>query len=110
MLRNDEDYLRHIITLSRELKNAKDIPQVVISFEEQTMDALCFSVVLVRVLNSSLPLEVLLSSFPFKTQLRQLRHVGWIKKSVSERGLFCEGFPAKIDVFTKGFFRELAKS
>ncbi len=53
MPRNEEEVMRNIVTLSQQLKYTKDIPQVVITFDEQTDTDLTFTVVLVRVLLSS---------------------------------------------------------
>jgi len=50
MRRNEEEVYRNIITLREQLQYVKDIPQVIISFEEQTNKELYFTVVLVRVL------------------------------------------------------------
>jgi hypothetical protein len=49
MPRNEEEVIRHIVTLSRELRFVKDLPQVVLSFDEQIETELCFTVILVRV-------------------------------------------------------------
>ncbi len=50
MPRNEEEVMKNVIRLSQELKYLKDIPQVFISFEEQTDFELTFTVVLLRVL------------------------------------------------------------
>ncbi len=52
MPRNEEEVMRNIVTLSHQLKYIRDLPQVVISFDEQTDRELFFTVVLVRVLFS----------------------------------------------------------
>lgn len=52
MRRNEEEVYRNIVTLREQLQYIKDIPQVMISFEEQTGKELYFTVVLVRVLQS----------------------------------------------------------
>lgn len=55
MPRNEEEVMKNVIRLSQELKYLKDIPQVFISFEEQTDFELSFTVVLLRVLLESEP-------------------------------------------------------
>jgi hypothetical protein len=50
MPRNEEEIMRHIVTLSQQLKYIRDLPQVVISFDEQSDTELCFTIVLARVL------------------------------------------------------------
>lgn len=49
MPRNEEEVMRNIVTLSHQLKYRDDIPQVIISFAEQTETEICFTVVLLRV-------------------------------------------------------------
>jgi oligopeptide transport system substrate-binding protein len=49
MRRNEEEVFRNLITLREQLKSTRDIPQVIISFEEQTHHDLFFTVVLLRV-------------------------------------------------------------
>lgn len=48
MPRNEEEVLRNIMTLSRQLRYVNDIPQAVLSFDEQKEDGLYFTVILVR--------------------------------------------------------------
>ena len=53
MPRNEEEVLKNILMLSRELKYLKDLPQAFISFEEQSDRHLTFTIVLLRLLLSS---------------------------------------------------------
>jgi hypothetical protein len=55
MPRNEEEVMKNVIRLSQELKYLKDIPQVMISFEEQTDFELSFTIVLLRVLFDNEP-------------------------------------------------------
>jgi len=50
MPRNDEEIMRNIVSLSNQIKYMRDIPQVIISFDEQTHQHLSFMVILVRLL------------------------------------------------------------
>ena len=50
MPRNEEEVLRNIMALSRQLRFVTDIPQVIISFDEQRGSDLSFTVILLRVL------------------------------------------------------------
>jgi hypothetical protein len=49
MPRNDEELMRHVVTLSDQLKYSRDLPQVHLSFSEQTAQALSFTAVVLRV-------------------------------------------------------------
>lgn len=49
MPRNEEEIMRNILTLSNQIRFLRDIPQVSITFDEQTESNLFFTVILVRV-------------------------------------------------------------
>lgn len=49
MTRNEEEVLRNILTLSREIHQFSDLPQVMISFDRQTSQEAIFTIILVRV-------------------------------------------------------------
>lgn len=50
MPRNEEEIMRNVLSLSAQIKYMRDIPQVAISFDEQTHTSLFFTVILVRVI------------------------------------------------------------
>lgn len=50
MPRNEEEIMRNVFSLSSQIKYIGDLPQVFISFDEQTYDHLFFTVILVRIL------------------------------------------------------------
>lgn len=50
MPRNEEEVIRHVLTLSGQLRFVRDLPQVVLAFEKQTETDLIFNVILVRIL------------------------------------------------------------
>lgn len=52
MPRNEEEVVRNIIILAKQLKFLHDIPQVIITFDEQTERDLSFTIVLLRILKS----------------------------------------------------------
>jgi hypothetical protein len=49
MPRNEEEILRNIMALARQIRYVNDRSQVIISFDEQKGDDLCFTVILLRV-------------------------------------------------------------
>jgi len=58
MPRNEEEVMRNIVTLSQQLKYIRDIPQVIISFDEHTDTELSFTIILLRVLHpGTLPIK-----------------------------------------------------
>jgi hypothetical protein len=52
MPRNEEEIYRNILMLGNQIKYLRDIPQVTISFDEQSQKHLYFTVILVRVLKA----------------------------------------------------------
>lgn len=50
MIRNEEEVLKNILILSREIDLITDLPQVMILFDEQTLHEAIFTIILVRVL------------------------------------------------------------
>lgn len=55
MPRNEEEVLRNIMALSRQLRFVGDMPQIIISLDEQKGSELCFTVILVRVISENEP-------------------------------------------------------
>lgn len=51
MPRNEEEIMRNILTLSGQLKYSRDLPQVFISFDQQSRLNLFFTIILVRIKN-----------------------------------------------------------
>jgi hypothetical protein len=51
--RNEEEVLRNIIVLSKQLRYVKDIPQVIISFDKQTQNEISFNIILLRLLKKN---------------------------------------------------------
>lgn len=82
MPRNEEEVIRNIIVLSHQLKYVKDLPQVVISFEEQTDKQLSFTVILVRVLgDQSSPVTALIKKINsnYEVVIERERKIGMIR-------------------------------
>lgn len=50
MPRNEEEIMRNILTLTNQIKYVRDIPQVLITFDEQAYSHLYFTVILARLL------------------------------------------------------------
>lgn len=90
---NDEEIYRDIIQLSRELKFIQDIPQVMISFQEQNGDFLKFTVIIVRVLKKeSLTLRTLSAKLPPSLRV--------VSEQVSKVGSLQKKYPKEATVLT----------
>ena len=78
---NEEEILRNILILSDELKYVRDIPQVIISFEEQNDASLSFRVTFLRVKKkTALSLAEHFSDSVFCFHLEQQKIVGYLRK------------------------------
>lgn len=81
--RNEEELYRNIISLSQELKYVHDLPQAIISFQEQNYDVLKFNIILLRILHpSSLSLQELSHKLPPDERIiiERVTPVGTIRK------------------------------
>lgn len=63
MVRNEEETMRNILILSRELKSPDDLPQMMITFDQHSQEDLIFTVVLLRVKKEGMaPLQDLMKN------------------------------------------------
>ncbi len=92
MPRNEEEIMRNILALSHQIKFVRDIPQITISFDEQTGEHLFFTVILVRVLKSTAkPIQELFMSSDTKISYihDRSKNIGLIrKKHIKEANVF----------------------
>lgn len=87
MPRNEEEIMRNILTLSQQLKYVRDIPEVILSFDEQTATRLSFTVILLRILKSDsksiqelfLNKKTFLEYFP-----ERVKNVGFLRKKYAK--------------------------
>jgi len=97
MPRNEEEIMRNISRLSRQIRYVRDIPQVIISFDEQTHTHLAFTVILVRIKRSeSLPIRELFAKCDTILEFipERIQEVGTLrKKHIKELTVFRVRFP-----------------
>lgn len=87
MPRNEEEVLKSIVMLCRQLKYVKDIPQVMIHFDRQSENSVAFRVILVRLVKThSISIEQLKKHLEKRCQisLERVRHAGMLRKKVSK--------------------------
>ena len=91
MPRNEEEVMKNIVNLSRQLRYFRDLPQVMINFEKQSDRELTFRVILVRLLKRGvIPLPQLAEQLG--VQVERGRNAGYLRKKV----------PKEASVFTLG--------
>jgi hypothetical protein len=89
---NEEEVMRNIIILCNQLKFSRDLPQVIIAFDEQIEQELVFTVIWTRILKSlDLPLQEL-----FEREESSLR---FIPDRIKKVGLLRKKYPKEVNVF-----------
>lgn len=104
MPRNEEEVMRNILVLSHQLKYLKDIPQMIISFDEQTDIELSFTVILVRIVHpESIPIRKLLqkSSLSKNLSIDRLKVVGSLRRKYPK-----EACVVRVRLSSNRFLRE----
>jgi hypothetical protein len=83
MPQNEEAIMRHILTLSGQLKYVRDLPQVILDFAQQTEDRLEFLVVMLRVAKPRLkPISACFEAKPSFLDYMpdRIKMLGWLRK------------------------------
>lgn len=96
MPRNEEEIIRHIVTLSGQLRFVKDKPQLILMFDEQKEGDLYFTVVVVRILGpDAVPLQTL---FP-----KDKSFLTYIPDRIKRMGMVRKRYPKEATVFRVKF-------
>lgn len=102
MPRNEEEILRHVVTLGRELRFARDLPQVILSFEKQAETHLFFTVILARILLPKMPpIEDVLMASPLRQKIDRIKQLGILRKKYPK-----EAAVFKVELPIPPFIRE----
>lgn len=96
MPRNEEEIIRHVVSLSGQLRFVKDLPQVILIFDEQKEGDLYFTVLLVRILypNSS-SIQMLFS--------KEDSFMTYIPDRVKRIGMLRKRYPKEATIFRLKF-------
>jgi hypothetical protein len=83
MPRNEEEIMRNILSLSNQIKYLRDIPQMFVTFDEQTEMHLFFTITLVRVVKPGM--QTIQETFAFSETFLEYIHdqcktVGYLRK------------------------------
>ncbi len=96
MPRNEEEVMRHIVTLGKELRFSKDLPQVIFSFDHQGESHIYFTVILTHIL---LPggvkgKELIAKLTELHPEIEKIKKIGLLRrKYVKEALVFKVAFP-----------------
>ena len=108
MPRNEEEVMKYIVTLSKQVTTVKDLPQIVIMFNEQTDENLIFTLVMVRPLFEMSPqIQKILESDDFEVHIEKVRQAGYIRKRVSKEASQIRICMKKIDYLREDFVVDL---
>ncbi len=101
MPRNEEEILRNIMALARQLKYVQDLPQVIISFDEQQGEGLIFTAIILRILKpKGEKLEDVLKKSKASIQVDRIRKVGLLRRYYAK-----EAAVLRMQVPIKNYFR-----
>jgi len=100
MPRNEEEVIRHVVSLSGQLRFVKDLPQVILIFDEQKEGDLYFTVLLVRIL------------YPNSASIQTLFSKGnscmtYIPDRVKRVGMVRKRYPKEATIFRLKFSSQL---
>lgn len=92
MPRNEEEIMRNILTLGNQIKYLRDIPQVFITFDEQTHHHLYFNVIIVRVLKEGdISIEQCFKGFDSQLEYihDRTKTIGFLRKKYPKEATVC---------------------
>lgn len=104
MPRNEEEVMRNILTLSKQLKFVRDLPQVITSFDKQQGDMLDFTLVCLRVLlpESKTPAELFSQEIgTVRFSIEREKQVGFLRNRYPKEALVL-----KASLLSHAFLRE----
>ncbi|WP_420422283.1 hypothetical protein [Simkania sp.] len=103
MPRNEEEVMRHVVTLGGQLKFSRDLPQIILSFHGQTDKKLYFTVILARVLLPHLESaeELLEKLGHLHPQVERVKKIGMLRKKY-----FKEALVFKVELRLTDFLRD----
>lgn len=82
MPHNEEEIIRNIVTLAKQLRFVKDIPQVIITFHDHTGSDLSFTIILLRLLHKNdQPIEKLFAGSSAEFVKERVKVVGFLRKT-----------------------------
>lgn len=89
MPRNEEEVMRHIVALEKEVRFVHGLPQVVISFEQQVDQQLLFTVIIVRTRHSRvLSVDALIERLaPLRPKVERVKEVGLLRKKYPKEAI-----------------------
>ena len=96
MPRNEEEVLKNIMNLSRQIRFTNDMPQIVINFENQQNSDLSFTIILVRLVEEGeRSVQELFAKTEMKFITDRIRRVGQVRRKFKEATVFRTLIPSQ---------------
>lgn len=113
MPRNEEEVLRNIVLLSKQIKFLRDLPHLTIHYEKQTDSEICFLIVLVRLLRENeLPFKELLKNreLGMRIAVDEVRSAGMLKRRYPKEAVIFRAILDKSSFFRKDYSLDLKRA
>ncbi len=113
MPRNEEEVLRNIVLLSKQIKFLRDLPHLTIHYEKQTDSEISFLIVLVRLLRENdLPFKDLLKNTEsgLRIAVDEVRSAGSLKRRYSKEAVIFRVILDKSSFFRKDYSLDLKRA
>lgn len=113
MPRNEEEVLRTIVVLSKQMKFLRDLPHLTIHYEKQSDSEITFLIVLVRLLKENdLPFKELMQSSRSSLQITidEIRSAGSLKRRFPKEAVVFRAMLDKSPFFRKDFSLDLKRA
>ncbi|MBM3191308.1 MAG: hypothetical protein FJZ63_01470 [Chlamydiae bacterium] len=111
--RNEEEIMKNIVDLSRQLKYIHDLPQLIVNFHKQTSFEISFILILLKIRkNKEPPLKEIFSQCPtiLKIYHHDIKDVGFVRKSYPKEAHVLEIRLDKKQFLRKDFSVDLYKA
>lgn len=113
MPRNEEEVLRNIVMLSKQIKFLRDLPHLTIHYEKQTDAEISFLIVLVRLLKEhDLPFKDLLKNAQsdLRVTVDEIRSAGSLKRRYLKEAVIFRAILDKSHFFRKDYSLDLKRA
>lgn len=113
MPRNEEEVLRTIVVLSKQMKFLRDLPHLTIHYEKQSDSEITFLIVLVRILKETdLPFKELMQSSltSLRITIDEIRSAGSLKRRFPKEAVVFRAMLDKSPFFRKDFSLDLKRA
>jgi hypothetical protein len=113
MPRNEEEVLRNIVLLSKQIKFLRDLPHLTIHYEKQTDTEISFLIVLVRLLKENdLPFKDLIKNTQSNVHIAvdEIRSAGSLKRRYPKEAVIFRAILDKSHFFRKDYSLDLKRA